>query len=190
MKTLTIASFILVGVGAHANLVSNGGFELNDYPGTGYKVYNAGDAGINDWTVGATSVDIVGTGYAPNSGSYALDLVGSPGPGSVSQALVTTPSSLYTVSFYARSTGGLNDEINVSLGATTAQFFATSVWQQYSFVATTWSAAETLQIWSNPNNNSTGNTFIDDVSVEAVPEPATMAVLGLGLAAAARKRRK
>ncbi len=191
MKSLILLAAIAVGAGASANLVSNGGFEANNYPGTAYKTYNVGDTGINNWMVGAKSVDIVGTSYSPLSGSYALDLVGSPGPGQVSQALVTNPGGQYTVSFWARHTGGsINSEVNASLAATTQQFNVTTSWAQYSFVATANSLAENISIWSNPNNSSNGNTFIDDVSVEAVPEPATMAVLGLGLAAAARKRRK
>lgn len=47
-----------------------------------------------------------------------------------------------------------------------------------------------LQI-SGPNNNGDGYSFdYSKLTVEAVPEPGTMAAIGLGLAAMARKRRK
>lgn len=39
-------------------------------------------------------------------------------------------------------------------------------------------------------NSSTGTGFVQVTGIQAVPEPTTMAVLGLGLAAAARRRRK
>lgn len=190
MKNLLLLAALSVTAGAHA-LVTNGGFELNDYNGLGYKEYFAGDPGINGWTVtGTGSVDIVGTAYPVNSGVHALDLVGTPGPGEIEQTLATTNGMTYTVSFYAMHTGGsINAEVNVGLGATTQQFQVTTSYQLYSFNATAASAAEVLKLWSNPQNTSNGNTFIDDVSVEAVPEPATLAALGVGLAALRRRRK-
>lgn len=40
------------------------------------------------------------------------------------------------------------------------------------------------------NSTSGSNAFVDNVSIQAVPEPATMAVLGLGAAALLRRRRR
>ncbi|RYG33416.1 PEP-CTERM sorting domain-containing protein [bacterium] len=40
------------------------------------------------------------------------------------------------------------------------------------------------------NSTSGSNAFVDNVSIQAVPEPATMAALGLGAAALLRRRRR
>lgn len=137
MKQLAMAALAAVGLmgassSAQAFLVSNGGFELNDKTvatngvgGTSYGpglfwVRTPGSQGIDDWTVTATSVDIVNGGDV-FAGSQALDLVGTPGPGGVSQVLATGATGSYTVSFWAKGTGGLNNEVYVTLGSAATQ---------------------------------------------------------------------
>ncbi len=193
-KSLVLLALLSVGVSAHA-LPSNGGFELNDWSDYAtdpdfYKVYNAGDTGINDWTVGGKSVDLVVAPYAVHSGTFALDLVGTPGPGSIEQ-LVATGETDQLVKFWAFGTGGINNDLTVTFGNTSQAFTVNAgTWTEYSFVADTdMFQSATIGFYSASNNNSNGNLFLDDISVEAVPEPATMAALGLGLAAIGRKRR-
>lgn len=65
------------------------------------------------------------------------------------------------------------------------------VWSQLSGSFTATSTGSIDLTIDNSNPAFTGNDFaIDDISVEAVPEPGTLAVLGLGLLAARRRARK
>jgi hypothetical protein len=66
----------------------------------------------------------------------------------------------------------------------------TETWTLYSrsFVATT--SSVTIDFVNLGSQSNAGNDFgIDNVSIEAVPEPATMTILGLIAAIAARKKR-
>lgn len=186
---------VLVSAHAEANLLGNGSFEtLNlgsaDSSGPGYWTYNAGNTGIADWTVGGVSVDAVDTTYPVHSGNYGLDLVGTPGPGSISQAF-TGVAGTETVSFWAESTGApINDIVNVILGTSAQQFHVTNSWQKYTMTVTGLNAGtQILSLASDPLNTGSGNTFIDDVSVEATPEPASMAVLAIGAGALLQRRK-
>ncbi len=184
--------FVVGATGAHADFL-NGSFE-NFSPsganssGSGYWTYNSGNTGINNWVVSGVSVDIVDSTYSPHAGSYALDLIGTPGPGSVAQA-VTLASGNYDLSFWARANPDNTMNVTFDTLNTTLTGMSTS-WTKYSFNLNT-SGTKTLKLTSFSNGN--GNLFIDDVSIKAsaVPEPATPALLGLGLAAVGlRAKRK
>jgi hypothetical protein len=192
----------LVGASAMAgavNLVTNGGFETVNTggangSGTGYWVFNGGNTNIGSWSVGGTSVDIVDTTYPVHSGNYALDLVGTPGPGSISQSLSTSNGWNHVISFWARWTGStLNQTVKVTLGADTqtVTLGAADTWELVTRTFTNVvGSSNTLTLESLPNNTTNGNTFIDDLTASPVPEPATLALCGLALAAAARRRKR
>lgn len=191
-----LASTSLAGA---VNLVSNGGFETVNLGGANinggnYFTYNAGNANIGSWTVGGTSVDIVRASYPVHSGTYALDLVGTPGPGNVSQTLATTSGWNHVVSFWARWTGDTrNQTVKVTLGSSTqtVTLGVVDTWENVTLTFNNVSGSSNLfTLESLPNNTTNGNTFIDDITVTPVPEPATVALCGLALAAAARRRVK
>jgi hypothetical protein len=194
MKKFAFLALASLSVGASAaNLVSNAGFESNDWDlSGGYKTYNAGDStGITDWTVGGVSVDLVNSSYPVHSGSVANDLAGTPGPGSVMQSISGTSAIAYTVGVWALNTaGGINSLLTVTFGSTSQTFTTTGSWDYYSFTATGDAGSTLLTLATDPGNTTNGNLIVDDAMVEAVPEPATMAVLGLGLAAIGRRRKK
>lgn len=129
MKTLTRAGSLVaiaaMAVASQANLFSNGGFEAYSTSaadgggiGPGYFTYNAGNAGLNDWTIGGTSVDIVTVPpgiYPIFAGNASLDLLGTPGPGSISQSITTVVGQSYDISFWAQANAaGINQTVNRS----------------------------------------------------------------------------
>lgn len=187
----------LAGSARAINLVANGDFETvatggANGSGVNYWTFNNGNASIASWTVGGVSVDIV-TGSAPHFGTYALDVVGSPGPGSVSQTLATVAGLTHVVTFKAFWMGAVaNRTIEVSLGGAmqTVVLGGAGSWQDVSlnFVGVVGSS-NLFKLASLSTNTTNGNTFIDNVNVSPVPEPFTLGLAGLGLAAAWRRRR-
>lgn len=189
-----------IGSAGGPNLVSNGDFELANLGGANinggtYWTFNNGNAGINSWTVGMTSVDIVVAPY-PTFGNQALDLVGTPGPGSIEQVLATNAGDFVEVKFQLYWTGAeINREVNVYLGSqalTNLALNPANTWLSFNLTFANVEANALLRITSNANNGGNGNTFIDNVTATAtpVPEPFTMALAGGALLAAARRRRK
>jgi len=178
--------------------IFNGGFEAVNLAGANssgpnYWTFNNGNTDLDDWNIGAVSVDIVDSGYQVHSGNYALDLVGTPGPGEISQTLALTSGQEYVVSFWAYATG---DPINMvldteAIGSGSAVYAITQgSWNQYTFAFTAGSSAVDLIFASDAGNTTNGNLFLDDVSIEAVPEPASMLVLGCAAMIAARRKKK
>jgi len=175
---------------SNANLLTNPGFDTYaGAPFSGYAALSSGNTDVTGWTVGLTSVDIVDSAYANISLPYAIDLAGTPGPGSISQT-VSAVAGFYQVSFqgWSNQSGDLATVV-ASFGATQQSFVLTGSLQTYSFLAPA-SGSTTFSLATTPTNSSNGNIFVDNTSVEAVPEPTTMAALGLGALGFLKRRRK
>ena len=164
---------------------------------------------IGNWSVigkgGADGVAVVmqlGNGYTENSlhfdaqdGSQSLDLTGegNQGANGVKQSVSTIIGMPYVLSFYLGREdplapgyrGGpsaldfiLNQDAPVTF--TDTDMFSNDIaWKQFVFGFTATTATTTFAFL---NATGTGNNFagLDNVDLEAIPEPGTLALFGLG----------
>ncbi|NVD98164.1 PEP-CTERM sorting domain-containing protein [Massilia sp. BJB1822] len=171
---------------APIQLVKNGGFESDIVGNSNWIQGNT----LSGWTVGANGVeirnDVAGKAFGGNN-FVELDTYGN---SSISQNLATTAGGKYTLSFYyspreftSSSTNGIEVLWNgVSKGIFSANGGSNgNLWQQYSFNVTGFGPSTALEFRAVGASDSFGGG-LDNVSVtSAVPEPGSMALMGLGL---------
>lgn len=197
-----------------ANLLSNGSFELGNPTWNPYgfqSLFAPDNFTITGWTISAGSVDYIGTYWQAAHGSRSLDLAGLYYNGTIFQSFPTVPGVPYLVSFALAGNPDVQPRTTtvrvwVSDGSSTfdwadfnylvnGQTRTNMGWIYVSWIFTAQSPLTTLGFTSldTYNDPQWGYSFgpaLDDVSVTAIPEPATLALLGLGLVAIGFLRRQ
>ncbi len=171
---------LMIALGAahgHAvNLVSNGSFEdpLSDW------TFDFAPAGSQ---FGVTSNEAFSGNRSFVFSASAMQ------HDAISQSLPTTAGTTYTISLWVKNIDFRSDSLqlgwenSIALDLTPLTGPLES-WQKLSVnaLATTSGSVLSIRGFDGP-----GNIFVDDVRVEAVPEPGTMTALGLGAIALLRR---
>lgn len=193
-KLLAVAAVTLSALGAQAsNLVSNGSFEADSVANGDWAIVS----NLTSWT-GLPNVEIRNNiaGAAQDGVNYVeLDTAGNAG---ISQTI--TGTGLATLSFWysARPNTGATNDLTVSFGNLTATVLqgvsnltSSNIWQQFTAtVDMGTSGSTTLSFYGAGVSDGFGGA-LDNISVTAVPEPESYAMLlaGLGLIGTIARRR-
>ncbi|MTV39943.1 FxDxF family PEP-CTERM protein [Duganella radicis] len=191
------AVFASGAASASTNIIVNGGFESYptlSVPDGGYLKVSAGDTGITGWTVGGDSVDLILHNYGSVTDT-SVDMLGTPGPGVLSQSFNYAANTTYTLSFdVSRNPYGSYTAVQVDVNGISNVYVGTGTPTTYSFSFTTGATAGSqLLTFSSVGGDGYSGAVLDNVSLAAaVPEPETYAMLlaGLGLVGFAARRKK
>jgi Protein of unknown function (DUF642)/PEP-CTERM motif len=214
------AMALATGGPAYANLLTNASFETGTHTndGNNTETFGAGATSIVGWTTVGSHVSWIADpnpfALTAEDGNLFLDLTGytAGAPfGGVTQSIATTAGDNYALTFYLGSYtarwGGPPVSIIASAGSTSETFTDSAL-----TVASTWTL-ETLDFTASGSTTAitligvSGVNYIglDNVDVEcvstagcgtssgggtSVPEPATLALFGIGLAGLAFARRR
>ena len=187
-KVIALATVIALAgsSAAKANLINNGGFEAGKF---------------SSWTLsgnmGFSSVSTAGFGDGfvndPHSGRFFATLGPVGSDGFMSQTFADVAGQLLRVEFFLSNDGQTPNDFHVSFdGSTLLNLTNDSAhdYIDYTFLVTA-TGSDTLTMGGF--RNDPGYFGLDDVSVNAVPEPASVALFGaglIGLAFFARRRNR
>lgn len=194
MKSIIAASLVLFAASsASAVSITNGSFELGAEiaPGGFRTVQALNTTAITGWKVGGAGVDYVGTYWQAADGVRSIDLSGR-NAGSVSQTISTVAGKTYKVLFLLSGNpdGGLGQKIAVTsvsgsipdietytVGAANSR--TNMLWQRYSYIFTAFDSTSDLT-FAGATRTPYGPA-LDNVSITALPEPETWAMLVVGM---------
>jgi hypothetical protein len=188
-RTATATALLGSALAAQANTtVFSDNFDANA------PALNAAPSG---WTVSNGTVDIIGSGsgfdFLPGNGKY-IDLDGSTNqPGLLAQSFVLTAGTAYTASFQLAGNQRNNtpESVTVDFGSssTTISLPMAAGFTTYTLGFTPTTTASYALRFLNTGNDNQG-MLLDNISITAVPEPGTWALMLAGLLATSALARR
>ncbi len=183
------------------NLLDNPGFESGVVAGP-FVIVSAGSSFIDGWGVSGThgqGVDVVSVNYTSNwahTGRQAIDMAGTPGPGTIYQDVDTEPGELFALVF-AISSNNLprNDALEVLFGGQSYGIFdspAEGTWHTIEITGLEASPVSSTRLEFVGLVSGYQGALIDSVALTAmasVPAPDAAAALVVGGVMATRRRR-
>jgi hypothetical protein len=205
----------VVATPAVANLIVNGSFETPVVPVGGTTTYAAGSTAITGWTVvgvGPDSVSLISTSFMQSGvtfqaqdGQQWIDLAGhlsNSQSSGVTQTIATTPG-LYEISFWV---GSADDNVNDFFFPSTVHLsindgprvpFTNPTappnmlnWQQFVVPVVAVGASTKITFYNGGASNNFLSALDHVVFESVVPEPATFALIAVGISAFAGVRRR
>lgn len=202
MKGLLVglAALLALPSTAQAAAFVNGDFESGVDTGSEFVTLNS--TGVDGWTVLSGTIDYIGGYWTAGSGDRSIDLNGS-SAAVLAQTFDTVVGLTYTVEFLLAGNpvgGPALKTLEVAASGNAAQQYSFDTtgysqsnmgWMNYFYVFTADSEATTLSFASLTDGQYHGPA-LDAVSVTAVPEPATWAMLlgGFAFIGSAMRRRQ
>jgi hypothetical protein len=160
LLSCAFAAFVLPSI-ASADLVFNGGFELGDFTG---------------WILSGNPIPGMVDTMNPHSGTFAADLTALDSPSFMEQFLATTPGAMYDLTCFldVSKPSGVVVEFLAQVNGVTV-FDQTNIppqpYTRYSFPFIATGTSTDLKFGFRYD---AGSFFLDDISVNAVPEPSSV----------------
>ncbi len=198
---LAVAAILTLPATANAAAFTNGSFEMG-LPSVGSftTVGAVNSTAITGWTVASGSVDYIGTYWNAHSGRRSIDMSGNTAA-TLQQTFDTVAGTTYNLSFWLGGNPAGPPPIKaltVTAGPTTQSFTYDVTgapplpgmnWVRRGFSFTAAGSSTTLSFVSGTQGFF--GPALDSVRVQAVPEPATwaMMIFGFGAIGTAMRRR-
>lgn len=186
-----VAAIAMLPSAANAAEFVNGSFEAGVPAGSFTTVAGGNSSSITGWTVIGNSVDYIGSYWTAQNGARSIDLNGG-AQGGIQQTFDTLAGVQYNVTFWlAGNADGAPITKNVLVNAdggtgglfsfnSTGTSKANMGWSKYTYNFLAAGPTTTLSFASQ--DAGAFGAALDNVSVAAVPEPATWALMLIGFA--------